>query len=748
MAFNAANAFASHPLQQSPQSVTFSQQEADYHNGQDDGQGWSGDESGQELDESGSRKRKRPMNRLEGVISHQQDAINHLTANSPMSTHQTQQDHPQMLNEAPQMPTHHQHNSIGDSSPLHSRTASFPTPQTANMADYKSGFGPYNGYQRPPESPYHEKASPMAIQTPQSLYNPTPQTVKTSELVTPSASAALPQDLDVPPYDLLYSLADLYFKNINTWCPILHRRTTMDALFGTSSLDEADRAVLHAIVATTLRYSNDPRLTPETRTRFHASSKQKVILFGLENSSVKALQALVILALDLCGDSNGPPGWNLLAVITRSAVQLGLSIEATSQLISPRYQSIYTLRAMVLPESSSWIEEESRRRLFWMIYVLDRYSTITTAFDFALDEKEIDRKLPCRDDLFSRNQPVETRWFNRHEKPDRGCDRPEHLGSFSYYIEIVGILSRIHQFLKRPVDIGNLPDVERWQEEYKDLDAVLNAWKSSLPKEYGNMTRLFDASSGNKIVNCGWVMLHATFHTTTIRLHSSAAYPTNRSQLFAPSYTASQRCMSAVEQISSLCHHVRSVGMLNKLGPPFAFSVWVASRLLLVHSSTIDHQMNSNISHFLTTLKELGQYWKVADRYANLLQRVLDEYSESASGPKGGRVTPSSVRILADMRRCAYDLDFLISRQPRQQTLVGTNSNTPSRTPAPNELEYLDVFDFFNMPRLPTQLDGTMGNGVSTVAGHNYNLQDANNPANEFNATSFMYDANADWMKC
>ncbi len=28
-----------------------------------------------------------------------------------------------------------------------------------------------------------------------------------------------------------------------------------------------------------------------------------------------------------------------------------------------------------------------------MVYVLDRYATITTAFEFALDEKEIDRKL-------------------------------------------------------------------------------------------------------------------------------------------------------------------------------------------------------------------------------------------------------------------------------------------------------------------------------------------------------------------
>lgn len=93
------------------------------------------------------------------------------------------------------------------------------------------------------------------------------------------------------------------------------------------------------------------------------------------------------------GESNGPPGWNLLALITRSVVQLGLAVETTSASVAPLYPSIYTLRAMVLPEPLSFIEDEQRRRLFWMVYILDRYATVATAFEFALADKEIDRKL-------------------------------------------------------------------------------------------------------------------------------------------------------------------------------------------------------------------------------------------------------------------------------------------------------------------------------------------------------------------
>ncbi|KAI9732895.1 MAG: hypothetical protein M1834_003835 [Cirrosporium novae-zelandiae] len=623
-----------------------------------------------------------------------------------------------------------------------------------------------------PQQAQHRTNLDGLMNAPQAFYmNNQPQLESPSLNITNGHTQEISQsDNDFPPYDLLYALADLYFKHINTWCPILHRRTTLDALFGPSTLEEADRILLHAIVATTLRFSIDARLNEENRRRYHNISKQKVLLYGLENSSVKALQALVILALDLVGSANGngPPAWNVLAIMTRSVVQLGLSVEATSPSIAPNYPSIYTLRAMVLPEPKSWIEDECRRRLFWMVYLLDRYATVATAFDFCLDEKDIDRKLPCRDDLFARNQAVETRWFrpNESDRTEYEHNKPENMGSYSYYIEVVGILSRIHQFLKKPVDISALSDVEQWQSEYRELDTLLSSWKFNLPNEYGNMARLFNSNTSNKIVNCGWVMLHATFQTTVIRLHSSAAYPTTRSPIFTPSLTASKRCLTAVENIQHLTQYVVNNGMLNKLGPPFAFTVWVASRLLLVQGSTIEHKVSPDIVFFVDTLREMGKYWEVAQRYAALLSRVLEEYHESEQtvGADGERHTPSSVRILADMRRCAFDLDFLISRQPRTHSTAV--SAPPTRTPAPNELEYLDVFDWFNMPRLTVPVDvhqqqamnhpnrtsnvtsapqqpggAVVENIVPTVPGL------AATGSNEFNITNYMVpNPQSDWL--
>lgn len=240
----------------------------------------------------------------------------------------------------------------------------------------------------------------------------------------------------------------------------------------------------------------------------------------------------------------------------------------------------------------------------------------------------------------------------------------------------------------------------------------------------------------------------ATYHTTVIRLHSSAAYPTTRSPIFTPSYSASQRCHGAVENIAALGEFVVSNGMLPKLGPPFAFTLWVAARLLLVHGSTIEHKLSPQIQFFVDTLREMGRYWLVAERYTAILQRVLDEHrdSERSAAANGERVTPSSVKILADMRRCAYDLDFLISKQPKHVGMASRMpSVTPARTPAPNELEYLDVFDFFNVPRLSVAPGSDMGQATGNGNG-DMHMAEIVNGSNEFNITNFMVDANSDWL--
>ncbi|KAJ5092080.1 hypothetical protein NUU61_006950 [Penicillium alfredii] len=229
----------------------------------------------------------------------------------------------------------------------------------------------------------------------------------------------------------------------------------------------------------------------------------------------------------------------------------------------------------------------------------------------------------------------------------------------------------------RNAGLPRFSDVEEWQATYRKLDSELISWGLNLPAEYAyeNSSRLFSGSKHSRSLHSDWVQLHATYQT------------------------ASQRCLLAVDNNLSVTRFVVEHNMLDKLGPPFAFALWVSARLLLVHGSTIAHTVSPDI---LFLLSILWPAWRVLDEYG--------EYQQSAA-TDGERSKPSTVKILADMRRCAFDLDFLISRQPRESPVSNGNTNEghqpgpapilPARNLVPNELEYLDVFGFFNVPRVP-----------------------------------------------
>ena len=522
---------------------------------------------------------------------------------------------------------------------------------------------------------------------------------------------------ELPPHDMLYTLVDLYFKHCNTWCPILDRKTIFGTFFGATSLEEQDRVLLHAIVTTTMRFSKDPRLTPEMREYYHSSSKQAVRLYAMDHVTVPALRALVIVSLDEFGTSNGPRAWSMLAMVAQNVKQLGLCDEVSvyispSALDAPQGASLNQLTSTLRPDS--WIEDEGRRRLCWVVYLLDRYATMGAASPhFLLEDDKMRRFLPCSYDLFSKNVPVQTRSSvaclavggvsaadNCTADAGGGAgivNKVEHMGSFSYHCELLRILSSIHGFLRTHVDITSSGDMARWRNTYQALDATLDGWLRGLPSEFSKISALCHSDPASRVSN--WFMLHSAYVTAVVRLHSAVAYPIARSTLFMPSQVAIQRCLSAVHSLADIARDLREANGLDLLGPPFAFSLWVAASCLLVHASTAEGStIDSRIDVFIDTLRYVGQHWEVASNYAAILARVVQR-------ARHGEIT------LASMRRSAFDLQALTSTT-RQSGSEPMSTHVTSLC----ELDSIDVFSFFMYPRMPEPpqmaLGGLGGHGV------------------------------------
>lgn len=317
------------------------------------------------------------------------------------------------------------------------------------------------------------------------------------------------RDPELPDENIQRQSLGLYFTHIHPWYPILHKQTILDK-FEYRNGDEEDCIVLHAIVASTMRFFPDGTVN---KNKFRESSKKRILLYGLCHSSVTVLQALVILALDIVGLENGPEAWHILAVITRSVVLLNLNVESS---LVPDRKSISTMRGVILPQPVSWIENECRRRLFWMVYLLDRYTHIATAFDFILDETEIARTLPCDDVHFVQTTDKKTRsitkffliWQSVEDLHD-----VKNLGPFSFYIEAVHMLSLFHVFLKKPVDVSIHTQAADWWSEYTRLNEYLQKWRDTVPVEYGLRTHISAMRNLASQDDYARIMLHAAYHT-------------------------------------------------------------------------------------------------------------------------------------------------------------------------------------------------------------------------------------------
>jgi hypothetical protein len=94
------------------------------------------------------------------------------------------------------------------------------------------------------------------------------------------------------------------------------------------------------------------------------------------------------------------------------------------------------------------------------------------------------------------------------------------------------------------------------------------------------------------------------------------------------------------------------------------------------------------------------------------------------------------VRSITNLGRSAYSLKLLLSQQ-RHSVIDATSIRTPTLA----EIEYLDTFDFFNYPRLPTALRNLQSIPDSVVTGAD------STSVSSFPASDFaMPNPESDWL--
>jgi len=108
-----------------------------------------------------------------------------------------------------------------------------------------------------------------------------------------------------------------------------------------------------------------------------------------------------------------------------------------------------------------------------------------------------------------------------------------------------------------------------------------------------------------------------------INLHSAPSSAT----------TNSPRPLLAAESLVTLSRNVLSASMLATVGPAFFFAVFAAARVLLTQARINRNKaqrLPEALYFLLSTLRLVGRYWPISQRYARVLEEDCEREREQS----------------------------------------------------------------------------------------------------------------------
>jgi hypothetical protein len=352
-----------------------------------------------------------------------------------------------------------------------------------------------------------------------------------------------------------------------------------------------------------------------------------------------------------------------------------------------------------LHPSHGWTESEERRRVFWCVFNLDRFCSVTTAWNTSLTSDDVNRRLPCDGITWRKEDPVSTPYFGIWDKSagrignpiaflpshsiaapatvDEGGMTPSEattspgaaasaidmstVGAFAYCIEATESLSRVTSyFLQQKVNIKDHKDLSSWLTRFKELDVRLVHWKMLLPKKWK-----VNIAQQSSRMDPNLTLAHVTHNASMILLHQPIAFPpldwTFRTRL--PSFCSLDTCQAAAIEIATITdHYLRIAEHTGPLSNQYAFCVYLAARVLLLHW------------RYCSTDALSPEFWALTQSLETMAKRWAGPHR---LGPQENLASKYQATVINLHTRCIQDESFSIS--PSAYTTEVKHSKTASQ---------------------------------------------------------------------
>lgn len=302
--------------------------------------------------------------------------------------------------------------------------------------------------------------------------------------------------LGLPSSEVLEELARLFFRFVAPSVNIFHEPTFTANLFAPERT-----LLLHAITVVAFRFWDKPSPDAATRERHIQLSKDEILLRSTDSVSLVSTQALVLLAVDSFASAPGTRTASIMALLTCAMHYLGLmrrpldeNQEASFILVRNEHHEHHDMA-----DEPFYIEEEERRRLFWMVFSLDRFTSLSHGTQCIINAGNINQRFPGGDSDWG--SPSTAEFFRPFMQPNPSITTP--ANPWRYFIEVTALLDRTHQFLLQPVNLSLPVFCQEWQSKFRVLDMALHTWWDYLPATVRERPVNYDPM---------WIMIHSTFY--------------------------------------------------------------------------------------------------------------------------------------------------------------------------------------------------------------------------------------------
>ncbi|EIN10686.1 hypothetical protein PUNSTDRAFT_119596 [Punctularia strigosozonata HHB-11173 SS5] len=424
-----------------------------------------------------------------------------------------------------------------------------------------------------------------------------------------------PEEVEYPERDLADKLVDAYFSRLHYLLPVIDKPSFISKY--TYLMENTRNIALHqsetafislvfAVFACAARLVDDPRLSTsgdqEDGGMGMVYYERAQILHYISHATIQVthVQCFILMSSFLCSVNCLPQAWLLIGQAVRTAQDLGLHRSPRRLLCSP-------------------IEKETRRKIWWGVYTLDRMLAVALGRPLGVDDGDLDVELPVDIDDEQLPEYFAGALISK--------DRPSLMAGFVALTTLYKIAGRV---LRQVYGIDKCRDnlePDQRQELQRTVDALdkeLTRWCDELPPVFkSNPINERDVSMG--------AVLCSHYYSILTTLHRNFL-PVRREQPTNPRSVA--KAVSSARACIRLAPSIRNVVPLSHHLAFFIQHLFSSAVIILLYAMHTHGTAGANVAmeearSCLGALQSWEGYWPGARKCRELLQDLTQTATEA-----------------------------------------------------------------------------------------------------------------------